>query len=246
MKPTGSATTTSPREPDSGIGMPRGERGLATPKDSARVADWLSRRTPQEVDAAIVSQASSQGVALTVECDYRFPRDERGNSLPIVTIVKRAKAVGDKTACMELWNRMSSALAPADQRTAEAWLAELSVIVARRQEDEFTETLRVEAYAARLRRYPADIAKDALLGRSWRFWPAWAELEEICERAVAKRRAMIAALHDAAYREDRPVVPRIEESEEAKKAKAEADRQWRRVSAAKVLRDAGFARGEEA
>ena len=72
-------------------------------------------------------------------------------------------------------------LTPPPQREMEAWLAELSVITAKRADDEFTEQLRLKAYSERLADYPADVVREVLLKRTWRFWPAWAGLEEVCK-----------------------------------------------------------------
>ncbi|MEB3214490.1 MAG: hypothetical protein VKL39_24290, partial [Leptolyngbyaceae bacterium] len=87
-----------------------------------------------------------------------------------------------------------AALTPAPKRAIEGWLAELSVIVARRPDDEFAEELRVEAYASRLSRYPADVARHVLLGKTWRFFPTWDELERECEARTAGRKLAIRVL----------------------------------------------------
>lgn len=85
-------------------------------------------------------------------------------------------------------------MTPAPADAVEAWLAELSVLVVRRADDEFGDALRLEAYASRLRQYPADVARAALLDRPWKFWPAWQELEAVCEALVSPRRHMLRAL----------------------------------------------------
>ncbi|MDB6454728.1 hypothetical protein [Falsirhodobacter sp. 20TX0035] len=85
-------------------------------------------------------------------------------------------------------------MTPAPAREIEAWLAELSVIVARRADDEFGEELRIAAYAGRLGRYPADVVRDVLLRQTYRFWPTWEELEKRCEAMTGPRRHMIHAM----------------------------------------------------
>jgi hypothetical protein len=85
-------------------------------------------------------------------------------------------------------------MTPAPIRQIEAWLAELSVLVVRRQGDEMEEGLRLTAYASRLARYPADVARAVTIGASYRFWPTWQELEKRCEAMTSPRRVMIAAL----------------------------------------------------
>ena len=102
---------------------------------------------------------------------------------------------------------------PAPLRMIEEWLAELSVIVARRADDDFGDSLRVTAYASRLREYPADVARAAVIGGRWKFWPAWSEMEVICERKVAARRHMIAALRRADDPPEQRKLPTMEERE---------------------------------
>lgn len=91
---------------------------------------------------------------------------------------------------------MRKTLTPAPQRDIEGWLAELSVLVARRPGDEFADELRLEAYAGRLGEYPADIVHHVLLRKAWKFWPTWSELEQECKAMVSPRRYMLAALEN--------------------------------------------------
>lgn len=125
----------------------------------------------------------------------RFPRDERGNSLgPVMRVRGCALALapgGNLAGALADIERLQE---PAPVAAVEGWLAELSVITARRQDDEFAEELRISAYASRLRQFPADVVKEALLRRTWKFWPSWAELEEVCRALAAPRAAMIAAM----------------------------------------------------
>ena len=177
------------------VGSNAGQAGAAASQaDTAKLKAYLVRHSPKEVDAALVLRASQLGVELKVQFDYRFPKDAVGNPLPLVTIVKGVQILGTEADCTEAHSKLSGLLAAPEMRDVEAWLAELSVIVARRAEDEFSEGLRLEAYASRMRRYPVDVARDAVLGRTWKFWPTWAELEKHCEELVAPRRAMLAAL----------------------------------------------------
>lgn len=83
---------------------------------------------------------------------------------------------------------------PANQDMTEQWVIELSAITAGRGADGFDADLQLSAYSARLREYPADVAKEALLKQSWKWFPAWAEVEEVCKKLAAPRRSMIAAL----------------------------------------------------
>lgn len=73
----------------------------------------------------------------------------------------------------------------------EGWIAELSVITAKRTDDDFTESLRLTAYTNRLQHYPADIVAEALLRHTWKFFPSWAELKDVLEDLHRPRRAII-------------------------------------------------------
>ncbi len=171
---------------------------VASPEDTAAVVAWMARHTPAEVDAAAVSRASQLGVVLRATSEMRSRYDEHGAFLGHV-ITKRgyeARGTGtDKAKVADVFRKME---APAPQSAIEGWLAELSVITAKRADDEFTETLRLSAYTARLSAYPADVARAACLGREWRWWPTWAELKDECDRLVSPRREMATALRIAA------------------------------------------------
>jgi hypothetical protein len=142
----------------------------------------------------LVSQASSHGVELREGSRLRPVYDDHGTFLgnDVVPLGWYAKGPdGGKAATADV---VRKAMTPAPVDTIEEWLAELSVITARRAEDEFTGALRVDAYSRRLAGYPADVVKAALFEGKWKFWPTWAELAEVCDKAVAKRKAMAAAL----------------------------------------------------
>lgn len=55
---------------------------------------------------------------------------------------------------------------------------------------------QTRVYVDELAAYPADIAVQALR-RTRKFFPAWIELEEDCQKAVRARRMIIAALERA-------------------------------------------------
>jgi hypothetical protein len=93
---------------------------------------------------------------------------------------------------------------PAPKSEIEVWLAELSVIVRRRPDDEFAENLRIAAYASRLAQFPADVARAALLTHTWEFWPSWAELQKVCAALVAPRDAIISAVSRFKPQEEEP------------------------------------------
>lgn len=195
MKQINFATITPQEIPGSAIGMPRGGRGLETP-ESLRVPVWLAKQAPADMDKAAVSRASQHGVGLQVRYESRFPSGPNGESLPSyqVAVACDASPTGDHIAAAA---DLRNFLTPAPARAIEAWLAELSVVVAKRRDDPFDEGLRLEAYASRLGQYPADVARSAIFKKpGWMFWPTWSELEKVCDTLVAPRNRMIFALEN--------------------------------------------------
>lgn len=193
MKQINSETIISHAVPRSKTGTQRGEHGLATQSDT-KVAQWLAERTPEQVNAALVSRASSRGVKLDLIYDHRFPRDEQGRSLPVISICKGVTVRGDADQIEAVRADFQKAMEPATPKMIEAWLAELSVVTAKRNDDAFSENLRIRAYVDRLSGYPADVVREVLLGRVYRFFPAWADLQPALEAATQPRRMVIASL----------------------------------------------------
>lgn len=193
MKPIGSQITTALSKASSAIGTPHGEHGSVTLANLEKVADWLSRQQPEDMNKAAVSRASSHGVGLRVRYEGRFPSGPNGERLPsyLVAVGCDISPNGNHEAALaDLRNFMT----PAPMRKIEEWIARLSVTCAKRKDDSFSEELRVVEYASRLSRYPADVAKHVLLHQSYQFFPTWAELEARCEVLTGPRRQMIAAL----------------------------------------------------
>lgn len=193
MKPISSVITIAPKEQPSQTGTQGGGRGLATPESSERVVAWLSRQVPVDVDKAAVSRASSHGVTLAVKYEWRFPSGPNGERFPSyqVAVACEMSPNGDHEAALtDLRNFMT----PAPIRQIEGWLAELSVIVARRADDQFADELRVSVYSSRLSRFPADVVRTVLLQDTYKFWPTWEELEKRCKALTGPRLQMIATL----------------------------------------------------
>jgi hypothetical protein len=158
------------------------------------VVAWLVQRSPSEVDKSLHSLALSHNVALRVSYDTRQTRDTAGN-VTTHFFAKSCQGSGQIEDAERVAAKIAAAMEPAPVGMIEGWLAELSVIVARKKDDEFGETLRIEAYASRLRAYPADVVKDALLEHTWRFWPSWAELADLCDGMAMERQHMLSAAH---------------------------------------------------
>lgn len=165
---------------------------VASPADTARVAAWLAKQRPADMDKVAVSRASQHGVGLQVKYEGRYPSGPNGERLGFYMVATGCEVSpnGDhQGALTDLRNFMT----PAPIREIEAWLAVLSVTVAKRRDDEFTEELRLTTYASRLSRYPADVVREVTYA-TYSFWPTWEEMERKCEALTGPRRHMIAAL----------------------------------------------------
>ena len=159
----------------------------------ARMQTWLVSQAPKAVDQAAVSQALSHGVKLDVQYKMTFPKDpETGESLGVYEVVSNVEATGGNAAAALA--DIEKLMVPAPTAQLERLIAELSVITAKRQDDEFTEALRVTAYARRLADYPADVVTDVLTNWRGKFFPTFEELRRVCDAKTGPRRAMINAL----------------------------------------------------
>lgn len=167
---------------------------VTSPVDTEKLAAWLAGQKPSVVDSLAVSRASQLGVDMTVRTDFVAVKSGNGRIIGYHTPVRGVDVTGTDEARQAVSASLDRLKTPATVPALEAWLAELSVITRKRQDDEFSESLRLTAYASRLSAYPADIARAALMDRAWTFWPSWSELHEECERLYQPRRAMLAAV----------------------------------------------------
>jgi hypothetical protein len=174
-------TITTPKAPATSIGMLPGAPGSDDRGSSSAIAAWLAERTPAAVDKEARSRLSA---GLGVQLDPSFDDWRVVNNNPPAEV--RAAAVDE----------LERFMTPAPGRVTQLWLVELSLITSRRADDVETETLRLTAYSDRLGAYPADVVREALLVRAWRWWPSWAELREVCEELVSPRRTLRNALRD--------------------------------------------------
>ena len=159
----------------------------------APAVEWLAAHTPQQVNSRLVSSAHSLGVKLQEVTELK-PRYSPAGAFLGNDLVRHGawEAIGEGAATALA--KVEATMIPTPDRQVEAWLAELSLITARRADTPEADELRLVAYANRLAEYPADVVRGAVLGRTWHFWPTWAELQAECEKLIAPRRAMIAAL----------------------------------------------------
>lgn len=120
-----------------------------------------------------------------------YPKEGGFRRIPNGVVVRGPALEGDQL------RQAARFMTPAAQSTLEGWIAELAVIAPRRADEEFTGALKLQAYASRLKQYPADVANEALRNHPWKFFPSWFELEEVCERLSKHRGEMVAAAADA-------------------------------------------------
>lgn len=156
----------------------------------------------------------------------------QGGSVETIFYAKGAKLTGTQEAADAWLAKVRSASTPAPQATVEAWLAELSVSVARRQEDQFSEALRMAVYAKALAGFPADVVKDALRPARWKFWPALSEVEDLCRALGLTRQVFAAARVVEPPKFQAPPPP----NPEAEQAAADA----RKLEAERLLSRLGF------
>ena len=194
MKQIGSITTTSLREASSAIGTPLGEHGLATPENSRRVAEWLARQRPADMDNAAVSRVSQHGVGLKVKFEYRFPTGPNGENMASYVVAVGCDVQGNASGLAAAIADLKNFMTPASIRTIEVWLGELSVLVVRSKDDDFGDALRLSAYSGRLARYPADVVRAVLMEGRYKFWPTWDELAKRCDAMTSPRAFMISAM----------------------------------------------------
>ena len=194
------------------------------------------------MDKVAVSRARQHGVGLVVRYEGRYPSDKDGNPLPSYSLaVGCSVAVDEPEKLQDAICDMRNFMTPAPARQVEGRLAELSVIVAKRQDDDLNESLRLEAYASRLCRYPADVARAVLLGRSYKFWPTWQELEIECNRLTAPRKNMLMALENWTEPKHEPERRSATEEEKARVAAMVSEmfprvsQEWRDAAVAEAM-----------
>lgn len=141
------------------------------------------------MDKAAVSRAHTHGVTLAVKYEGRYP-----NGGPSYQVAVGCDIHGTSEQRREALASLQNFQHPAPQRTIEGWLVELSAITAGKGPDGVDADILLTAYSSRLSTYPADVVRDALLVKSWKWFPTWDELEKICEAKSSPRRHMIAAL----------------------------------------------------
>lgn len=167
-------------------------------QSSSAIAAWLASKAPADIDRAAVSRASSHGVTLEVRYEGRYPTGPHGEPLPSYQVATGCQINGTDEQRAAAIADLRNFETPAPVPQVEGWLAELSVITAGRGREGFDAELMVTAYSSRLIQYPADVVRYALLGKTWKWFPTWEELERVCAAKAGPRRHMIAALSQPA------------------------------------------------
>ena len=158
---------------------------------TSSAGQWLAAKSPQDVEGAVASLLRSHGVSCLEEREITFSTEgPNGEMIP----AREPRLLGYTVhgeVTEELADRLEGFLAPAEPRQIEQWLAELSVISAKRVDDDFSEELRLTAYTRRLLDYPADMVRHVLLVERWRFFPTWQELGDKLDQMKADRERVI-------------------------------------------------------
>ncbi len=189
MKPISSLITQSQTTESKKTGTQLGGCGSVNPSNSLQIAEWLATKAPTDMDKAAVSRAHMHGVTLEVKYEGRYPNN--GSSYQVAV---GCNIHGTSEQRREALTSLQNFQQPAPQRAIEGWLVELSAITAGKGPDGVDADILLTAYSSRLSTYPADIVRDVLLGKAWKWFPTWEELEKLCEAKASPRRHMIAAL----------------------------------------------------
>lgn len=199
MKPSNSENSSlkSPSNAQAGTAVGNAGSGqLATVSENERRA-WLVARTPEAVDAALLASVkSSLGVELSVVTEGRFPE----NGEPYRVAVGCSVALTSDFQAISAAQKFQGAMVPATRNQTEEWFYALRLATAGGAKSEMDEEARMALYVSAMSRYPADVAKAALMafttrskgGTAW--FPTLAELVSEADKLVAPRQVIIAGL----------------------------------------------------
>lgn len=167
-----------------------------SPTESANAArNWLlAQPSAPEADKALrTSLQSSLDVTVTVETRMMFP--ENGAPYPVPSgssvLAKDPDTVSRAVA------RLEAAMTPAEPDQVERWVVGLQVATAGGKRSEAGTEAAFALYTAALRKYPADVARDACQTLSTGKWfPTLGELVGLCDKLAGPRQAMLNALQN--------------------------------------------------
>lgn len=153
----------------------------------AKMGDLL-KLLPSSVQAALVEQTRPRYAA-----DGQFESDFVGY---------RIKHDVPKADLETAWRQVRVINQPADGRVVLAELVRLRALTKMRAESEADSKVMIAALAEELAPYPIDIIQDAC--RRWsrmeKWFPAWAELKDMLDFRVARRKRLEEALAEAIER----------------------------------------------
>lgn len=185
----------------------------------------------------MASLLRSHGVSLVEDREITFATEgPNGEMIP----AREPRLLGYRVhgvVTQDLAERLDGFLAPAESPMIEQWLAELSVISAKRVDDDFSEELRLTAYTRRLGAYPADLVRHVLLVERWKFFPTWQELAERLDAMLAERERMIRAVQRRAAKEAERSTEQSEPEPEISAEEREARRKRMAEIANQTLRE---------
>lgn len=169
---------------------------VKAPAMALPMAQEAVARDPDSNTSAMVSSLRRHGVTATVRHKITFPTDPKTGE----TSGWREVISGCEIACTTSADHkaalatVSQTMAPADEGDMEIWLAELTLVTARRNTSEAESELFLTAYTSRLAAYPGDIVRQTLKDWDGKWFPTWGELKEILEARTAPRVAIKTAL----------------------------------------------------
>jgi hypothetical protein len=142
------------------------------------------------------SLISSFGTSINLRREGRYPEGKRPYTVTVGVDVTLAKGADPRGALSAARRTM----APAGDLHLKAWLAKLQAGCARRPGSEATAAVQLNLYTEELRKFPADVAKEACqrllrgpgMGTVW--FPTLGELIAVCEALVTDRAMIIAKL----------------------------------------------------
>lgn len=189
--PSNSETTGSPPQvpklPKLTGTQPGGTGVVVRPSDLEQA---LVASNPDETDQVLlallppsVARSLESRIRESVNRYYGFETEFVGYSLPAnlpPEEIREARAVVER-ACI-----------PAQAREIMAELARMRLIVKVRAEQEQDLAAIAVIFAEEMAEYPPDIVRHALRGWTKRekWWPSWAELKELLDRAFKRRKAL--------------------------------------------------------
>lgn len=185
-------------------GIKHGGTGLTTATgQSLKIANWLVGMTPAAVNRQVVSQAQQCGVRLDVKSTTLFPR----SMAPRDAVRSVEVHGGTRDERLALADRIDTLLDPTPEKWVEAWLVDLESITATRRRDGFANDVALAAYVSRVKSYPPDAVRHALVTTRWHWFPSWAELADCLDASVSGRRAMARALRREPEQKDERAPP---------------------------------------